>query len=107
MKQLMVMLFCLSFLALSCNKNGGFDPCNSSQAQGTDGECYSCNYGTPETAGNTFGYCSSFNSAGVACCSTNSYGNNGWGITCYASEPWLCSDGLYHTYNVGACVYVP
>jgi len=109
MKRSIAVLFCLAMLMTNCNKNGGIDLCNSNQAQGTDGQCYSCSVGTPETAGNTFGYCSGFNGAGVACCSstyTGSYG--GWGgVTCYSNEPWLCSDGLCHTSNTGACVYVP
>lgn len=79
--------------------------CPSNQLLGSDNQCYSCSYGTPEYANTEFGYCGTLNAAGVACCSTNFY--NWGGITCYSNYPWLCSDGQCHTSNIGACVYVP
>jgi hypothetical protein len=103
MNKLIVIVLCLIGLS-ACNKYGG-PICNSNEIAGTDGACYSCSQGTPELAGNTFGYCSKFNSGGVACCSTSWYNYNH--ITCYPTMPWLCSDGLCHTYDTGVCVYVP
>ncbi len=93
----------ISILIIGCSHPT--PSCNSNEVLGTDNQCYSCTYGTPELAGSTFGYCGSFNSGGVACCNSTwwNYSN----ITCYTSKPWLCSDGLCHTANVGVCAYVP
>ena len=79
--------------------------CPSGQLLGSDNQCYSCTYGTPEYKSTEFGYCGALSAGGVACCSTAfyNYGN----ITCYSNEPWLCSDFLCHTTDIGACVHVP
>jgi hypothetical protein len=87
MKYLMV----LSLLVVGCGANGPQPTCQSGQLLGSDNQCYSCNYGTPEYAGSEFGYCGSMSAGGVACCSTT-FGNFG-GITCPASHPYLCDDG--------------
>jgi hypothetical protein len=79
--------------------------CQPGALLGSDNQCYSCNYGTPEFASSEFGYCGSVSAGGVACCSSVFYNFNS--ITCYPSEPWLCSDALCHTSNIGACVYAP
>jgi hypothetical protein len=93
-------------LALSiCSCGPPAPTCTSGQLLGSDNQCYSCNYGTPEYKSSEFGYCSSVNSGGVACCSAAFY--NYGSISCYPNEPWLCSDALCHTTDIGACVYVP
>src|ERR1019366_866607 len=94
----LALLVVLLFTSLtSCAK---VDPtCSSNELLGTDNQCYSCTIGTPEYASGEFGYCSNFSAGGVACCNTSwSNFNN---ITCYTNMPWLCSDGLCHTYNTG------
>jgi hypothetical protein len=78
--------------------------CQTGQLLGSDNQCYSCNYGTPEYASGEFGYCSTLSAGGVACCST---AYNFGSVTCYPNEPWLCSDLLCHTSDLGACIYRP
>lgn len=95
----------LALILSACGKNGSEATCSSGELLGSDNQCYSCNYGTPEYAGSEFGYCGSVSAGGVACCSTTFY--NFGGVSCRPSQPWLCSDALCHTTNVGACVYVP
>lgn len=79
--------------------------CPTGELLGSDNQCYSCNYGTPEYRNNEFGYCSSLSAGGVACCSSVFY--NWGGISCYPNKPWLCSDALCYASDIGACVYVP
>lgn len=96
-------LLVLSLFLLSCAPP--VVTCPSGELLGTDSQCYSCNYGTPEFASGEFGYCSTLSAGGVACCSTVFY--NYANIKCYPNEPWLCSDALCHTTDTGVCVYVP
>lgn len=101
MKKVLLLVLVYSFVGC-----GAIPPtCQTGQLLGSDNQCYSCNYGTPEYKSNEFGYCGTPSAGGVACCSTEfyNYGN----ITCYSNEPWLCSDALCHTTNIGACIYVP
>lgn len=98
----------LSFLVMSCGSGSSspFAPsCQTGQLLGYDNQCYSCNTGTPEYASGEFGYCSSINSGGVTCCSTEFWNYNN--ITCEPRTPWLCSDALCHSSNIGVCVYLP
>jgi hypothetical protein len=100
MKKLSLLILVLSFA--SC---APIASCPTGELLGTDNQCYSCTYGTPEYAGNEFGYCGSLSAGGVACCSSTFYN---WGsVSCYPSQPWLCSDALCHSSDIGACVYVP
>lgn len=102
MKKLL-MLFV--FVSVSACGVAPVSTCQPGALLGSDNQCYSCNYGTPEYKSSEFGYCGAVSAGGVACCSTVFY--NYGGISCYPSQPWLCSDALCHTSNIGACVYVP
>jgi len=101
MKKYLVLLVLLT----GCGGVNGAQPtCSSGQLLGSDNECYSCNYGTPEYQGSEFGYCGAVSAGGVACCTTAyNFGN----ITCYPNQPWLCTDALCHTVDIGACIYRP
>ena len=94
----------LGFLVVGCGAQNQQAACQQGALLGSDNQCYSCNYGTPEYAGSEFGYCGSVSAGGVACCTTAyNFGN----ITCYPNEPWLCTDALCHTTDIGACIYRP
>ena len=80
-------LIVVGFIVLGCGK--ATPTCQTGELLGSDNQCYSCTYGTPEYASSEFGYCGSLNAGGVACCSSAwyNYGN----VTCYPSYPCLCS----------------
>jgi hypothetical protein len=84
--------------------------CPTGELLGSDNQCYSCTYGTPEYKSSEFGYCSTLSAGGVACCSTGFYN---WGsVSCpKPGYPYLCDDGQCWNQPNGngylACVYAP
>jgi hypothetical protein len=108
-KKLSVVLFLLVLCGCAGNGPGGLGAsCATGQLLGSDNQCYSCNYGTPEYANNRFGSCSSLSAGGVACCwGSGSYGGS---ITCPQSGlPYLCSNLLCYggPQNGLTCIYDP
>lgn len=110
MKNVSWIVLMLGLSACSGSNNPAAPSCGGGQLLGSDNQCYSCNYGTPEYANSRFGYCSSLSAGGVACCS----GSGNWigSITCpRAGYPYLCSDlNCWSSPNGNgslACVYDP
>jgi hypothetical protein len=100
-------LLLLSVLVLSAcgTATAPLPTCPSGDLLGSDNQCYSCTYGTPEYVGSEFGYCGQVSAGGVACCSTTFY--NFDGLSCYTNKPWLCSNLECYAVNQGACLYLP
>lgn len=111
MRYLLQLLFWFVFLA-GCTNNDTVQ-CNAG-GLAVNGTCNYCTVGTPETSDTAFGVCSSYNSAGVACC----VAGNGWtgsGQTCNHNYCWTvendcCSISYPYAcngecYNYNKCGY--